>query len=505
MPGAQPLIAMPATPSRPNSPNRPASRIARSVDFMRRGLWSRPSSDYVGHRRTAVALLQLLAIIWEGLIQNRLLNRAAALSYASLIGIGPLIAIVVFVSASFLKIDAESYIKNTLFFVAPTLTEYTEFEIAQSSSADQASAEAPIARTQIDELIHQIVSGAERIIEGIDTSGSRAFGAIGIATLIVIAIQLLTSIETTFNLIWGVRRGRGWGQRIVFYWTFITLGAVLGIGSAAFFSAATFGRILEWMPLSDHMEALFAMVSPYLSLLMITALLTFAYSFFPNTTVKFRAALIGSVIVALLLAANNYLSVLYVNRVLTLKNLYGSLGIVPVLLIGLYFFWVLILLGGQLTYAIQNLRLVAHQHAWSRLSRRSRESLALAALIEICRNFTACKPPLTASELAERVTTPSNLLNESLTVLIDIGWIRGFRDQAASGGEEMFFLPARPLDSISLSDFIRAMNDNGEHIRAEAAESIDPVVRHYWQTHDTALTDAFLQENLESLLKRIAP
>ncbi|MDV7401933.1 YhjD/YihY/BrkB family envelope integrity protein, partial [Arthrospira platensis SPKY1] len=101
----------------------------------------------------------------------------------------------------------------------------------------------------------------------------------------------------------------------------------------------------DFLPMAEHMGRLIAIGSPLISLFALTALLTFAYQFFPNTQVNFFPALIGALLTCILLFINNYLSILYVHRVITLQSLYGSVAIIPVLMFGLYFFWVFILMG----------------------------------------------------------------------------------------------------------------------------------------------------------------
>jgi len=50
-----------------------------------------------------------------------------------------------------------------------------------------------------------------------------------ISALVFVAIGLLSTIEATFNDIWGVNRGRNWFVRIIHYWAAITLGPLVVI------------------------------------------------------------------------------------------------------------------------------------------------------------------------------------------------------------------------------------------------------------------------------------
>jgi DNA-binding protein Fis len=44
---------------------------------------------------------------------------------------------------------------------------------------------------------------------------------------VFVAIGLLSTIEGTFNDIWGVPRGRNWFARVIYYWAAITLGPLV--------------------------------------------------------------------------------------------------------------------------------------------------------------------------------------------------------------------------------------------------------------------------------------
>ncbi len=446
--------------------------------------------------------MRVAFITWDGLMSNRLFSRAASLSYSSLIGLGPLIAMVVLLSGTFLRGDAELQIKRMLLFVAPTLQEYiTLDEAARPSPTGE---EEEVYATALDELISQIVEGAEATIQQIDTGGSQAFGLIGLLILIFIAIQLLTAVETTLNAIWGTRSGRAWGQRIVSYWTFISLGAVLGLGGTALLSASAVANMFEVVPFGDALTRLFVLASPLLGFGMITLLLTAFYTYFPNANVQVRPAFIGAVVVAVLLFLNNYLSILYVGQVLRLQSLYGSVGIIPVLMLGLYFFWVFILLGGQLSYAVQNVNFLSRREAWSQVSARTQETLTLAAFLVIAREFAAQRPPPSAAQLSERMRVPGNVLNESLNLLSDIGWITPTPVIAEDGNEELCYQPARPLKRLTLARFHAAFEDYGNSGGIDFIEHVDPLIGHYRDGLEAGLGEKLGKRSLDDLFAETA-
>lgn len=476
------------SPNKPEPKNRSGSWISRLRKFIQEDIWE-SSWGEDGHTRW-LSFLRVLTISWKGLSENRLFSRAAALSYSSLIALGPLVAIVVILSSSFVQSDAETQIKRALLFIAPSLQELVTID-STSGDAEMASA--------LDELLSQIVDGAEALLNQVNTSGSKAFGALGGIILIWVVIQLLTSVETTLNQIWGVHQGRPWSQRIVFYWTFISLGALLGLGSTALFSASNLAKMTDWVPFGSEMTSVLLGFSPGLSFAMLVLLLALFYRFFPNTPVSFRAALTGSLLTSALLFLNNYLSILYVHRVISFQSLYGSVGIIPVMMIGLYFFWVLILLGGQLTYAVQNVSYLANQSAWKRISPIAREMLVLATFIHLARRFHACKLPPTLFEMSEEMSVPVNILNESLETLEDIDWVtRVAMDDGEDASEAIGYRPSKPLTAYTLSGFKQTIERVGQSAILKGLIQSDTLLKGYHEALQWHENDPFCRKDLQS-------
>jgi membrane protein len=478
----------------PQPEARPAtpSRIRRLREFFEKDLWEVESAENPTSRNGLIFLLRILSISWKGLTDNRLFSRAAALSYSSLIALGPLIAIVVMLSSSFVQTDAETQIKRALLFIAPSLEEM----ITLGQEEDQAEM-----ATALDQLLAQIVAGAEDLLSQVNTSGSKAFGILGALILIWVVIQLLISVENTLNQIWGVHQGRPWSQRIVFYWTFVSLGALLGLGSTALFSASNLAGMTDWVPFGSEMSSLMLRFSPFLSFAMLVLLLTLFYRFFPNTTVAFRAALIGSLLTAVLLFLNNYLSILYVHRVISFQSLYGSVGIIPILMIGLYFFWVFILLGGQLTYAVENVRYMTNQSAWKRINPLAREMVTLATFLRIARRFHACEDAPTINDISRDLHVPVNILNESIEILEQLDWVtRITMEDSREDIERIGFRPAKPLAAYTLSRFRSAFEQVGQGGIINRLLKTDPLLKEYHKALQWHQSEPFFKGDLQAML-----
>src|SRR5262249_22653082 len=155
----------------------------------------------------------------------------------------------------------------------------------------------------------------------------------------------------------------------------------LFFSAVAMLSAGTFVNM--FMEKSDFQSLGF--VVQVLSFALLTVMLTLFYRVIPNTRVFWRAGFAGGLVVAALLLGNNFVTFLYVKRVVLEKSLYGSLAILPVLMFGLYVFWLFVLIGGVVSYGIQNVHFRNSQAAWSTLTESMRERLTLVVFLTICR------------------------------------------------------------------------------------------------------------------------
>ena len=201
---------------------------------------------------TEFSRLERFAHFWvlvgRSFVRNRCPVRAAALSYTTLLALIPLLAVAISVTSSLLKNQGEEKIYGAIDrlvsnFIPPATAELNtnstapalNLSPAMSVSLSPANA---IAATNAASLADgdMRVETAQKVVardihEFIQNTRSGALGVIGMLLLIYVAIQMLTSIESTFNDIWGITRGRNWLRRIVLYWTTITLGPLLIVGA----------------------------------------------------------------------------------------------------------------------------------------------------------------------------------------------------------------------------------------------------------------------------------
>ncbi len=483
-------------PKTPPAPERRPSLWARFIRIYEREIWQASLLNDRSLKGRLYAVLRVISITVTVFDDSRIATRAAALSFSSLLGLGPLIAIAVLVAGFALGQNDPKQLAEMLNgmikIVAPQIRHY---EIEMQTS-DQAS-------SQLVEVIGQIIRASK--------SGSA--GVLGVFTLLVIVLLLFKAIEDTFNDIWGVGLGRSMLMRVVLYWTILSLGAIVFFTAVALQGAGTFMRIFDAEAITTLSGEAMATGSgkllalsrgafvQLLSFGMLTVVLTMVYRVVPNTRVFWWPAFMGGLVVAALLLLNNVLAFLYLKRVVLEKELYGTLALPLVFMSGLYVFWLCVLTGGIVSYAIQNVHFRNSQTAWATLTHATRERFELVVFITICRRFSACQPPVSVSMLSAMLRVPTQLVNECLNRLVSLELVTALRPQADNTAADHLYQPTKPLDKITLLDF-KTLDDNlGEDPMGGALGLIDPVVGGYEQALRSLGEQAFFQKSVAEILR----
>ena len=175
------------------------------------------------------------------------------------------------------------------------------------------------------------------------------------------------------------------------------------------------------------------------------------YKAMPNTKVHWSAALVGGMVGGSLWHLNNVFGFLYVSRVVTSNKIYGSLGLVPVFMFGLYLSWLILLFGAQVAYAFQNRSLYLQEKLAENVNQRGREFVALRLMTCLGQRFQRGVPPPTIQEMSAELGIPSRLVQQVLRTLL------AARLVTEVSGAEPAYTPARPLESINAHHVLMAM------------------------------------------------
>lgn len=419
-------------------------------------------------------------LVGRSFVRNRCPIRASALSFTSLLSLIPLLAVALGITGLFLRAEGEQRIDRIIdgiinVAVPPAAlvtnrpaagTPATTNGLAPPAgpTATPAATNAPAdtgqllaftarARSKLAELTQDegIVDArrtvARYINEFIQNTRSGALGATGMLFLLWMIYALLSRIEETMDDIWGAPRARNWLDRIRNYWLTVSLGPVIvafGIGLASGPQSAGLRNFVASIPLGGLVFGLVPVVLLWLAF-------TLFYQMMPNTKVRFSAAAVGSLIGTAAWVGTNLLGSLYISRVVTNSKIYGSLGLVPVFMLGLYTSWLILLFGAQVAYAWQNRAAYLQEKLAENVNQRGREFIALRLMTFVSQRFQRGERPASIPEMSADLGIPSRLIQQVMQTLL------AARLVVEVGGNEGGYAPARPLEQINAHHILTAM------------------------------------------------
>jgi len=165
--------------------------------------------------------------------------------------------------------------------------------------------------------------------------------------LIVIALFLISTIDHTLNGIWEVHAPRKVMQGFTLYWTVLTLGPLL-IGTSVVASSYVWYSVFAGGELLEQKLKLLS----YLPVFNTAIALFLLYMVVPNRKVRFRHALAGGVLAAVLFELAKRWFAFYVGNFATFEAIYGAVSVVPMLFFWIYLEWVVVLTGAEFVFSL---------------------------------------------------------------------------------------------------------------------------------------------------------
>ena len=279
-------------------------------------------------------------------------------------------------------------------------------------------------------------------------------GSVGLAVLLWTVVSTIQKLEEAFNFAWHVERPRSIMRRVSEYLSLMVVGPVFIVVVFSMFSAIS-GRSMLWLakhePLGSIARGL-GFIGPYL---FVTGVFTFFYAFIPNTRVRLRAAFIGGVAAGLLWAASGALFTRIVAASTNMVAIYAGFAIFLATLIWIYVSWLILLIGAQLSFYVQNPRYLRVGQGHVRLTSALRERLAFTVMLLVARKFVAGERPWQLRALSEDLQIPGSALATVTRSLERAGLL------TLSEDEEL--IPARDLESIALTDVLNAVRDERQY------------------------------------------
>lgn len=452
--------------------------------------------------RITVAL-RMLYLVGRAFVASRAQQQAMALTYTTMLALVPAFAIMVAVfSVSGRGDEARGRLET---FVVDAL----------AASPEQA---AVLSRWLND------------LVANLQGSGGVA-GLSFFVFLFFTIIALLSTLEKTLNDIWQIKRSRSFINKFVTYWCIATMGPIL-LGTALVQGSSLQSSVAGWTTWGrdvgaslvwgseepgeadqasaagprfafDGVGGVFAadleararaQGEPSLEQILFgtrsaddsagfdwvalgLTLFTFTllYALFPNTRVRLRPALIGAVTAALLWTGTKWALALSSATLVRYNAVYGSLATIPITMFWLYLTWLIVILGAEVSFAAQNLKSQRKEELATDTSAACTEMVALRLCAAIGLAFERGERPPRLDLLGARIGAPLSLCASLLFHLTQDGLLR----ELERDDDERGYVPARPLDRITMGDVLDSLRERrGISFELSAGADLDVVRRH---------------------------
>ena len=395
---------------------RISALLARTIRFVTYDIW-RITEIYINIIKTVI-----LAV--RGFQSENLQTKASALTYSTLLSIVPLLAVLLGIAKGF---GFQGTVRQELFDYFPG----HEMELNKAF-----------------EFVESYLAQAQ---------GGVIIG-VGLILLFYTVINLISSVEDTFNDIWQIQKSRPWYRKISDYLAlFLVLPVLMTASSGLSIFMSTLqnsflGQYLFFTPLVE----LFLHIAPYI---ITTLAFTGLYVSLPNTKVRFVNGLVAGFIAG---CAFQLFQFIYISGQIWVSKynaIYGSFAALPLLLLWLQLSWLICLFGAELSYASQNVKKFSFERDSKSISRRYKDFLTLLIASLIVKRFVKGEKPYTADELSDayripiRITTQILYLLTELNIIIEVNY--GNDDRVA------YYQPAIDVNKITVSYLLTRMDEYG--------------------------------------------
>lgn len=392
----------------------------RLTDFV----WKDDLRQLAGVRRALVFVLRVLHMLLRELLGGQLNLRAMSLVYTTLLSMVPLLA----VSFSVLKgfgyhQRLEAYLFNII----------------------------------LEPLGPSGVEVAETIIGFVDNVKVGMLGSLGFAFLIYTVISLVQKIEAAFNFVWQIDELRTVSQRFSNYLSVITIGPALLFSAVGVTAAMLNTRVALYISSVEPFGSMIFYAGKLLPYLLVCLAFTFIYVLIPNTRVRFRAALVGGVLAGVLWKITGWGFSEFIASSAQYAAIYSSFAILVLLLIWMYISWLILLVGSQIAYFVQNPKYMTLHRVRFVLSNRVREHLAMQLMYLVAYHHHHGKPAWTLEQLVEYLDLPDEPVSRMLRVLVDAGYL-----VEVPGEADISYLPQQDAGSTGLGKLLAAIRNAGD-------------------------------------------
>lgn len=300
-------------------------------------------------------------------------------------------------------------------------------------------------------LLEHLAAGSEevvaRVLEYVDRTNVGALGTVGLLTLVLTAVSVLSNVELSFNDIWQVRKGRSLVRKVSDYTSLLLVGPVLLLAILSATTSLQSSAVLERLSVLGGAVPILLKALPYLA---VWLLFTGVYLVVPNRRVPAGPAMVAGFAAGAVWYAAELLYIRFQFGIGRYNAIYGALAQLPLLLVWVYLSWCIVLLGAELCFILQLPGRGRYLQS-GRESSAPRFEVALALLLAVARRFELGLPAPQEQDLTAELGLHPSEGSWVVGRLVAAGLLTTTQEDPPG------LVPARSPDRTSVAELLEAV------------------------------------------------
>jgi membrane protein len=397
--------------------------MKRLIRFFQKDIWRISRDEMSPVKFLWVEMLKKLLLAIRFFTAKRVMQKAAALTYSTLLAIVPIMAVVFAIARGF------GYNK------------YIEVWFRSAFESQPQAADIIIGFVN-SYLVH---------------TQSGVFLGVGLIFMLYTVLMLVSNVEDAFNEIWQVKKPRSIFRTFTDYLAMFFMFPIIIVltSGISIFMATVANSLPNFLLLGPFVRLLIDML-PYV---LMAGLFIALYIFMPNTRVRPISALVPGILAGI---AMQGLQIFYIHSQMFLSSynaIYGSFAALPLFMLWVQISWTICLFGAELCYTNQNLDYYDYDANTGEISHRYKLLMASLLMSKICQRFAKGQRAYSAYELRGLTNIPIRIVNDLLYELIDAKLL--IEISGDEKGETSRFMPAEDISHMTYGMMVDRLESKG--------------------------------------------
>jgi membrane protein len=413
--------------------------------FFTHDIWHVKLENFSRWQRWFIRFARVILLGVRGYNEKNLVLQASALTLYSLLSVVPIVAMIFGIAQGF---GLEAYLTEQL----------------QKTFANQ------------PDIMNNLLTYSHNMLS--NTKGGLIAG-LGFVLLLWSVVQVLGNIESAFNSIWFVRKSRTWSRKFTDYLSIMLVAPIFIIlsGAANIFLSTEIKTFAEDIAfLGEGVKNLIIISINFVPYLTTSVLFFFVYLVMPNTRVKPKAAFAAGIIAGCVFQVFQWGYIGFQVGVSKYNAIYGSFASIPLFITWLQFSWIIVLVGAEISYCIQNITHVEGEKQTVDISHKMQMLYSLYIINFIAKRFKNAERAPDAGEIANKLSIPLNLCRKLIDGMLKCDLIA---ETIEEYNKEHCYTPALDIAHLKIGFIINKLESRGSLKPSGKSETLHHIKIHY--------------------------